>query len=245
MSGESCHALVLRVFDYSETSQIMHLLTRELGRVHGIAKGARRLKGSFHGGADVLTAGEMQILARKGTAELRTLASWDCTEPFAGLRASLPRFHAANDVAAVLLAFCREEQPHPELFELAIGALSLLADADDAAAPALALGFEAMALTLLGFAPELDRCVVCGKPAKNVRTTRLSPAKGGLLCTPCRGEDPRAAPIDAAGLVALRALSHGPLVDAPHHLASPGTKGGVRDALDAWTTTLLDRPLRR
>ena len=34
-------ALALRAFDYGETSQILHLFTREEGRIHGIANPAK------------------------------------------------------------------------------------------------------------------------------------------------------------------------------------------------------------
>ena len=51
-------ALVLRVFDYSETSQVVHLYARELGKIHGIAKGSKRpaSKGTVSGPLDLLTA---------------------------------------------------------------------------------------------------------------------------------------------------------------------------------------------
>ena len=69
-------ALVLRAYEYGETSQILHLFTRDEGRVHGIAKGARRLNGAFHGGADSLQMGEALVYPRRAGAELRTLGGF-------------------------------------------------------------------------------------------------------------------------------------------------------------------------
>ena len=43
---------------YSETSQIVTLFGRDSGKIRAIAKGARREKGSFGGGLDVLSSGE-------------------------------------------------------------------------------------------------------------------------------------------------------------------------------------------
>ena len=40
-------AFVLRRVDFSETSQVVHLYTLDGGKVHGIAKGAKRRKSSF------------------------------------------------------------------------------------------------------------------------------------------------------------------------------------------------------
>jgi DNA repair protein RecO (recombination protein O) len=242
-SGSPAAALVLRTFDYGESSLVLHLLTREEGRIHGIAKGARRLQGDSHGGPDLLTLGVARVYPRKPESDLRVLGAFRATEDFPGLRGTIARFHAAQHVAALVLAFTREEQPHPELFDLTVAALRLLESADDGAADALALGFEAMSLRLLGFAPELSRCVVCGKPARNVRTTRLSALRGGLLCTPCRGEDARAPALSGASVEALRGLAEGPLVAAAAHAPAPAVRREIRAALDRWTEMHLDRPL--
>lgn len=244
MSSETTDALVLRVFDFAETSQILHMLTRNLGRVHGIAKGSKRLKSAFKGGVDALAFGRATVYGRRGASELRVVGGFDTVEHFPGLRGRLARFHAAAHVAAVLLAFTQEEQPHPDLFDLAVSALRLLEGADDDAAEAFAVGFEAMTLRHLGFAPELSRCVVCEKPARNVVTARLSAAKGGLLCSACKGEDARAPQLTGAQVRALLALAGGPLVDAPSHVADASARRALRDALDRWSEMLLDRPLR-
>jgi DNA repair protein RecO (recombination protein O) len=277
-SGTSA-ALVLRTFDYGETSQILHLFTREEGRVHGIAKGARRLKGAFRGGIDVLVLGRARIYARRGAAELRVVGGFDVEDHFPGLHARIGRFHAAAHVAAILLAFTTEEQPNPELFDLSVAALRLIGQAgerraatddgsagrtadrvSDAAAgtataaadrgdrggvaDALATGFEAMALRSLGFGPELGRCVLCDRPAKNIRTARLSALRGGLLCSGCRNDDPKAPELTGAEVAALRILCEGPLVRAPQAAGDPAVRRALRDALDRWSETFLDRPLR-
>ena len=242
-SGSAVEALVLRSFDYGESSLILHLLTRDEGRVHGIAKGARRLKGEYRGGPDLLALGAAKLYARKATSDLRTLGAFRVTEDFPGVRGTIARFHAASHVAALVLAFTREEQPHPDLFDLTVAALRLLEGADDAQADGIALGFEAMALRLLGFAPETSRCVVCGKAARNVKTTRLSALRGGLLCTSCRGEDPRAPTLSGAAVEVLRSLSEGPLVHAAAEPPPAAVRRELRTVLDRWTETHLDRPL--
>ena len=54
MPSEKANAIVLRVVDYSETSCIATLFTREFGKVRGLAKGARRPKGPFESALDLL-----------------------------------------------------------------------------------------------------------------------------------------------------------------------------------------------
>jgi len=238
------HALVLRAFEYGETSQILHLLTREEGRVHGIAKGARRLNGAFHGGVDAPCLGEALVYARRPGADLRTLGGFTTTTHFPRLRERLARFHAASHVLALLLAFTREEAPVPIVFDLAVAALALVESADDETADAFVLGFEAMLLHDAGFFPDLARCVVCAKPAKNVATARLSPSRGGLLCRTCAPDDPRAATVRGATVAALARIGLGPLADAARLADDAELRRELRAALDLWTTHVLDRPLR-
>lgn len=237
-------ALVLRAFEFGETSQVLHLLTREEGLVHGIAKGARRLKGEFHGGVDALHLGEAVVYPRRAGADLRTLGAFHTTTYFPKLRESLARFHGACHVLALVLAFSREESADPDAFDLAVSALRILEAADDAQAQAVALAFEAMTLRHAGFFPELTRCVACGRPARNVTTARLSSLRGGLLCRACAAEDASAPHVTGAVAAALESLSLGPLAAALTLAPDRALRRGLRAALDRWTTNVLDRPLR-
>jgi len=236
-------ALILRTFEFSENSQVVHILTLEEGLIHGIAKGARRLNGAFHGGLDSLTLGTLGVYARRPGAGLRTLASFRVETNFPELRRSLARFDAAEHVRALILSFAREEQEAPLVFELAVAALALIAAADEVAATALALGFEAMLLQLSGFFPEVTRCVRCDREARNIHTTRISALRGGLLCRRCRGEDPGAPEIDGRTVAALVTLGAGPLVQAARLPADPDLRRAISRALDAWTSSILDRRL--
>jgi len=237
-------ALILRAFEFGESSQVVHLFTEREGRVHAIAKGARRLNGAFHGGMDLLVLGNLVLYGRRGTNQLRTLASFTGITQFAGLRRRLGRFHNAIHASALLLGFAREEQPHPDLFELTVSLLRLLEQADDDDADALGLAYETMLLRLVGFHPELTRCVECGRAARNITRTRLSPRHGGLLCRGCRSADPEAAALTGRAVASLVGLGRGPLARATGLPADRRLRHELREGLDRWTTAVLDRPLR-
>ncbi|MHC4100282.1 MAG: DNA repair protein RecO, partial [Planctomycetota bacterium] len=49
------NAICIRRWDYSETSLTVSLFLRNHGVVRGMAKGAKRARGSFEGGIDLLT----------------------------------------------------------------------------------------------------------------------------------------------------------------------------------------------
>src|ERR687888_888686 len=98
MATEKAQALVLRTTDWSETSRIATLWTRELGKVHALAKGGRRLKSSFESALDLLTVCSI-VLLRKSSGGLDLLTEARVVERFGHLRADLPALYAGYYVA--------------------------------------------------------------------------------------------------------------------------------------------------
>ncbi len=68
MSTEKAVGLVIRVVDFSETSCIVTIFTREFGKVAGLAKGARRLKGPFDSALDLLSQVRLVFLRKSSDA---------------------------------------------------------------------------------------------------------------------------------------------------------------------------------
>ncbi len=81
-------ALVLRTWDVFETSSVALLMTRELGKVSGLAKGARRLKSPMQGGLDLLGVSDI-VLLHKGTDALDLIIEASPVERFDPLRRDL------------------------------------------------------------------------------------------------------------------------------------------------------------
>src|SRR4029079_6690100 len=84
-------AICLRVTDFSETSQIVGMFTREHGLVPLIAKGSKRTskKSTMSGPLDLLTSGEVVFVPAKEQrgapangygAQLGTLAAWELAD---------------------------------------------------------------------------------------------------------------------------------------------------------------------
>ena len=65
MSAEKAQALVLRARPFGETSAIITLLTREGGKVRGLAKGAWRPKSKFDAALDLLSICQVLVLHRQ------------------------------------------------------------------------------------------------------------------------------------------------------------------------------------
>ena len=68
MSLEKATAIVMRTIDWSETSSIVTLFTREFGKISGLAKGARRPKGPFESALDLLALCRIVFLRKSSDA---------------------------------------------------------------------------------------------------------------------------------------------------------------------------------
>src|ERR671937_1048049 len=116
MAAEKALALVLRTTDWSETSRIATLWTREFGKVRVLAKGARRLKSNFETALDLLTVCHI-VLLRKSSGSLDLLTEAQVVQRFGRLRTDLTALYAAYYVAELLADWTEENDPHPVLFD--------------------------------------------------------------------------------------------------------------------------------
>ena len=180
-------AIVLRVTDFSETSQVVGLFTRTHGLVPMIAKGAKRTtkKSASSGPLDLLTAGEVVFISASQNAELSTLSAWNLVDHRTTLRANLAGLNAAMVAAEITLRLVHPHDPHPDLYDELDATLQLLGAANRARA---LVAYAKCVLGAAGYAPQLDACAICGRSAAATSAEtplRFSARAGGILCDSC------------------------------------------------------------
>ncbi len=204
MSSEKATALVLKVVEFSETSSVVTLFTREFGKIHGLAKGARRPKGPFESALDVLALCRIVFL-RKSSGALDLLTEAKLQRRFRPAGHDLSCLYAGYYVAELLSELTDDYDPHPALFDLAEQTLLDLAAGD--AVWLLVLRFELAALAVLGHLPSLDTCVECGEPVPPTGRVAFGLLAGGVLCQRCRAGKRQVVSISGAALAAMAKLS--------------------------------------
>jgi DNA repair protein RecO (recombination protein O) len=213
MPAEKATGIVIRTSDWSETSRIATIFTREFGKVRVLAKGGRRLKSDFEVALDLLTICNIVFLRKHGGLDLLTEARAE--ERFPGLRSNLSALYSGYYIAELLGEGTQDYDPHPLLYDEALAALRVLNSAlGDVSARTMQ--FELVWLHELGYRPRFDACAVCG--ADNPSTPRgwtFSPAAGGLLCAKCEAAQNDKRPVSDAVLDKLREL------DDPRRTAPP------------------------
>lgn len=156
-------AVVLRSFDYGETSRIVTLLTRQHGVIGAMAKGARRTKSTF--GSTLQPSSYVQaVYYYKPGRGLQTLKETSHLRRFSALGTDLERVTLALRALEITRALLEEGEPHPLAMEALVRTLTFLDVADDRLGNALAW-FQLKMAALLGFTPDLHREELDALPA--------------------------------------------------------------------------------
>jgi DNA repair protein RecO (recombination protein O) len=237
MAAEKAQALVLRTTDWSESSRIATLWTREFGKVRVLAKGGRRLKSSFENALDLLTVCSIVFL-RKSSGSLDLLTEAQVVQRFPRLGRDLAALYGGYYVAELLGEMTQEYDPHPTLFDEAAATLGALgAPEEPAVGPRLAR-FEMVLLRELGYVPALEACAGCGGELKE-GWLGFSPAAGGVVCGRCRGKAVAVFPLSTGAWNMLRAL--GGRGEAWRRPWDRQVRAEVRQALNQHVTWILGR----
>jgi DNA repair protein RecO (recombination protein O) len=180
---EKASAIVLRVIEFSETSAVVTLLTREFGKISGLAKGARRPKGPFEHALDLLAQCRIVFL-RKSSGALDLLTEAKLERWFRPRGHDLASLYAGYYVAELLIELTHDYDPHAELYDAAVQTLAELS-AESPVAP-LVLRFELVALRVLGHLPSFAACAECGAAVAKSGRVAFGLLAGGVLCERCR-----------------------------------------------------------
>ncbi len=201
------NSYVLHRYDWSESSLILDVFTREQGRLAVAAKGAKRPYSQLrsvllpfqriHVSLGRLPAGE-------GASEVQTLRSAEWAGGAAMLTgAALFSGFYLNELLMKLLA---RHDPHAHLFDAYAQTLPALSAPDDTLVEAALRAFELRLLKEIGVLPDLSQVTLTQQPVLQNQRYALLPEAGVAA--------PRAAEAEVTGdaLIGLQAaLQHGSL----------------------------------
>jgi DNA repair protein RecO (recombination protein O) len=221
-------AYVLRQYDWSESSLILELFTRERGRLAVAAKGAKRPYSQLRG--VLLPFQRLHVSLGRGgdeaQAEVLTLrsAEWAGGAAMPSGGALFPGFY----VNELLLRLLARQDPHPVLFDVYAQLLPMLAGGEEAQSQAALRAFELVLLRQIGLLPELHCVTLTLQPVRDDLAYLLQPESGVV---PSGHGEPSLA---GAQLVALQAaLEHGSVeaLCAACAPALPALRAGLRTLL--------------
>jgi DNA repair protein RecO (recombination protein O) len=159
---ERTEAVVLRSIDYGETSKILTLYTRSMGKLGVIAKGARSSKSSFGASLQPLSYTEV-VYYHKDSRELQILTESSFIHPLHEITKDLQKINVGLRIVELTNNLMFKEEKNVTAFELLVHVLVRLNQTTER--PINLWPFFRLRLaTLLGFSPHIERDVVQSIP---------------------------------------------------------------------------------
>lgn len=156
-------AIILRRQDRGEADRALTILTPQYGKFDVVAYGTRKPAGRKTGHVELFMLVDMLINRRRDPG---SVTQAEMIEPFLPVRNDMLLGAYASYAAELLDRFTErdDEDTAPQVFTLLQNVLARLCEANDVR---LALRhYEIHLLNVVGFRPELNRCVVTGKAVR-------------------------------------------------------------------------------
>ena len=188
MPAHTSESFILQSWPFREGDLVVSFLTRELGKVRGVARRARRPKSGFGSGLERLSHVKISYFQR----ENRELVSIDGIELIQSQFAVVSDFTAAcaldylAEVSEQILPPMEANEKH---FRLLGSVLENMRAAEPGSVWRAVTYFSLWAVRLAGLLPALDSCSECGLALDDPETPQrayFSRFRNGLLCGECR-----------------------------------------------------------
>ena len=235
MPSYRAEAIVLRTHKLGEADRIITFLTRERGKVRAVAKGVRRTKSRF--GARLEPFSRVDLLMHEGKnldvitqAESLNAYGQDLAIDYTLWTAGQTMLETADRLVS------EESVANEAQYLLLVGALRTLVNGEHDSTLVLD-AYLLRALSLAGYSPTLDACIVCGVSGSQ---PFFHVPSGGALCFDHRAPGSVAPKQESIQLMQALLSGDWPIADQ----ATSSQKNEVSGIIAAYTQWHMDKTLR-
>lgn len=206
--------------------------------MRAVAKGARKPSSRKTGHVELFNHASLLIAVGR---EIDIITQAETVDAFLPLRSDLDRVSYAYYFAELVDRFTEEEEENYALFDLVLRGFHWLERTEQLALTARY--FEMRLLDVLGYRPQLYRCINCGEellPQENYFTAE----GGGMLNYRCRDSHRDVSAVSVNALKVFRFLAGHEYSDLEKLKLTPGIEEEVEFLLHHYLTHWLERNLK-
>jgi DNA repair protein RecO (recombination protein O) len=179
------NALVLNRRPWSESSQIVCLISPDLGKLRAVARGARKVPSELGPAVEPITESQF-VLSRSPRSDLAHVRAADVLEYFSGVKRSFVKVALASALCELVDRVVPEEVPQEGMYGRVRAALAGMEGAHERTAVNWLWRAAYELAGDIGYAMQFERCVRCGSESRPHPV--FSAGEGGPVCGNCRGE---------------------------------------------------------
>ena len=176
MEIKKVEGIILTETNYSESSKILNVLTKEYGLIGMISKGCRKAKSRLRSVSTKFIYGDFHIYYKEDG--LSTLIDVDLKNSFSNIMTSIDKITYLSYIAELTNQVMKQTEEN--LFGLFISAITKIEEDMD---PEIITDIlEMKYLDVLGITPVIDGCSLCGSD-EDIVTINVD--AGGYICKDC------------------------------------------------------------
>src|SRR5205085_5861998 len=184
MPLHTTEAYVLRTYALAEADKICIFMTRDMGKVRGVAHGARKMKSRFGSALEPFTQVSLTFFQKEGR-ELMSVSGCEIVRSQFHIAArSVETASAFSYLAELLNEFLPDNEPNERLYRLVTASLDAIAQGSDL--DRVLRYFETWVLRLTGYFPDTFVCAACEERISESEPTFLT-MEGAPRCQACSG----------------------------------------------------------
>ena len=174
-------AIVIKSINLSESDRLVTFFTKNYGKVKCVAKGARKAKNCFWGSLEPMSLIHLIYFGRE-SQNLYRLNHADIIQSFQSIRDDFGKLYKGVYFLELIDSMILEGHQEKPIFDLLQQALFTLKQ--EIELDSLIRLFEVRMLSLSGFKPQIEHCVIC-KTIIESKTFKFSFIQNGILCRSC------------------------------------------------------------
>ena len=181
MALYNTRALVIKSINLSESDRLVTFMTENQGKVKCVAKGARKVKNRFWGALEPMSLIHLIYFGKEHQSLFR-LNHCDIIESFQTIRDDFDKLYTGVYFLDLIDSMILEGHREKKIFALLYQSLAALNQQTEL--EPLRRLFEIRLLSLSGYAPQLEHCVLCKSLPENGMIA-FSYVHNGILCNVC------------------------------------------------------------
>ena len=196
------NGIVTKETKYGDSSRILTVITKNLGKISVLAGSVRRGKSGLLTATSIFSYSHFTLF-KSVSSSLYKLNEGELITAFSSLRESLEKMAFASYICDVTNSIIQEYAEDTEQFELLLRCLYMLSK-NDANHEKIKAIFEFRTLTITGLLPNLSCCGQCGSVSE---ISAINPLDGSVCCKNCLSDNPSSYPINKSILSAISYIS--------------------------------------